>query len=272
MTQATTVAAQGTAETDYDLAHFSVALTAENKTAPSAKADLKKQVDALIAALDAMKTKLSLEFVKDSVNTYTSVQEKWIYNQKKGENEFVGFTASYRYNFQISNLDLVSEVYDVLSSLEEATTSSPSFSIKQSTRDKVNKKALKAAFKKVQDRIETECGVLGLNVADFEIASWEATYSDSQRSDRVAAATRRSAGGARAMSALTAETYSAQYDLESVGSPRSESEPLEIVVGKAQVTANLEVGYAKLPPQTAVLREVKATVVKSPRSEETTNV
>lgn len=267
MTQATTVAAQGTAETDYDLAHFSVALTAENKTAPSAKADLKKQVDALIAALDAMKAKLSLEFVKNSVNTHTSVQEKWVYNPKKSENEFAGFTAHYRYNFQISELNLVSEVYDVLSSLEEATTASPSFSIKQSTRDKVNKKALKAAFKKVQDRIETECGVLGLNVADFEIASWEATYSDSQRSDRVAAATRKSAG-ARVMSAMT---YSADVDLESVGSSRGEgSEPLEIVVGKAQVTANLEVGYAKLPPQTAVL---KATVVKqSPRSEETTNV
>jgi uncharacterized protein YggE len=258
--QATTVAAQGTAETDFNFATFSVALSAEGKTAPEAKTNLKKQVDDLTQALEAMKTNLTLKFVKDSVNTSTNVQERWIYNNKKGENEFEGFTASYRYSFQIDDLDKVSEVYDVLSSLEEVTTSSPSFSIKTATRDRVNKKALKDAFRKVQERFETECSVLGLNAADFEIASWEATYSDSQRSDRVSATTRR-VGMARAAA------YSADDALESApiaaaapaGGGRAESEPLEIVVGKAKVYANLEVGYAK-----RVTQALNAEVVKKP--------
>lgn len=264
--QATTVAAQGTAETDYNLATFSVALSAEGQSAPEAKALLKKQVDDLTQALEAMKTKLSLKFVKNSVNTSTNVQEKWVYNHAKSENEFAGFTASYRYTFQIDDLDKVSEVYDVLSSLSEATTSSPHFSITEKTRDRVNKKALKDAFRKVQERIETECEVLGLNPSDFEIASWEATYSDSRRSDRVAAATR------KAMARPAAAAYSLAADddaLESaaIGGAAPRSEPLEIVVGKAQVTANLEVGYAK-----RVAQALKAEVVKkSPLVQENQN-
>jgi uncharacterized protein YggE len=254
--QATTVAAQGTAETDYNLAHFSVALSAEGKTAPEAKTNLKKQVDDLIRAVDAMKTKLTLEFVKNTVNTSTSVRENYEFNRKTNENEFKGYQAHYSYTFQIDDLDKVSEVYDVLSSLPEATTSSPSFLLTTKTRDRVNKKALKDAFQKVQDRFETECEVLGLNAGEFEIASWEATYSDSRRSDRVAAATRRSAMGGG-----VAAAYSASIEASPAGASNraDESEPLEIVVGKAQVVANLEVGYAKRVAQT-----LKAEVVKKP--------
>lgn len=263
--QATTVAAQGTAETDYNLATFSVALSAEGETAPEAKVNLKKQVDDLTKAVEAMQTKLDLKFVKNSVNTNTSVQERHEYNHETHKNEFRGFSASYRYSFQIDDLDKVSAVYDVLSSLPEATTGSPYFQLKTATRDKVNKKALKDAFRKVTERFETECQVLGLNVADFEIASWEATYSDSQRSDRVAAATRR-VGMARAYSADVLESAVACAAPAGGG---SESEPLEIVVGKAQVTANLEVGYARKDPSLAT---VKAKVVKSSSREETANV
>jgi uncharacterized protein YggE len=264
--QATTSAAQGSAETDYNLATFHVSLSAEGKTAPEAKAELKKQVDGLVHALEEMKTNLSLKFVKNSVNTSTNVQERYVYNQKKNENEFAGFTASYRYSFQIDDLEKVSEVYGALSSLEEATTSSPSFSLTTSTRDRVNKKALKDAFRKVQDRFETECGVLGLNPAEFEIASWEATYSDSYRSDRVSAHTRR-VGMARAATAV--QSYSADDTLEAAASPMGGgAEPLEIVVGKAKVTANLEVGYARRQTQT-----IKAEVVKKASApQETTHV
>lgn len=268
--QATTVAAQGSAETDYNLAGFAIHLSADGSSAPLAKAKLKGQVDALTQALDAMKAKLDLEFVKNSVTTSTNVQEHWEYNRKKNENEFLGYRAGYSMFFQIADLDKVSEVYDVLSSLQEVTTSSPGFYLKTNTRDRVNKKALKDAFRKVQERFETECEVLGLDASDFEIASWEATYSDSQRSDRVAAHNRK-VGASRAMN------YSSD-NIEVVacaaapagGGVGDSSEPLEIVVGKAKVTANLEVGYARKAVQT---NTVKATVVKaSPRSEETTNV
>lgn len=263
--QATTVAAQGSAETDFNLASFSISLSAEGKTSPAAKTALKRQVDELTAAVEEMKKKLNLEFVKNSVRASSSVQENWQY--VKQERKFQGFIANYNFSFHIDDLDKVSQVYDSLTSLEEVTVAAPQFALK--SRDKINKKALKDAFSKVSERFETECKVLGLNPSDFEIASWEASYSDSQRSDRVAAHTGR-VGAARMSAAAT--TYSADVNIESAmgGGASGGDEPLEIVIGKARVTVNLEVGYARLPVQTAVL---KATVVKpSPRSEETAHV
>ncbi len=251
--QATTVAAQGAAETDFNLASFSISLSAEGKTSPAAKTALKRQVDELTVAVDDMKTKLKLEFVKHSVRASSSVQENWQY--VKQERKFQGFIANYSFSFHIDDLDKVSQVYDALTSLEEVTVAAPQFALK--SRDKINKKALKDAFAKVSERFETECKVLNLNPSDFEIASWEASYSDSQRSDRVAAHTGR-VGAARAMSAA-ATTYSADVSIESAmggGGPGGD-EPLEIVIGKAKVTVNLEVGYARRVSQT-----VKARVVK----------
>jgi len=262
--QATTVAAQGSAETDFNLAAFSASLSAEGKTAPAAKTALKRQVDELTSAIDAMRKNLNLEFVKHSVRASSNIQENWEY--VKQERKFQGYIATYGYSFHIDDLEKISQVYDALTSIEEATIASPTFALK--SRDRINKKSLKDAFAKVSERFETECKVLGLNPSDFEIASWEASYSDSQRSDRVAAHTGR-VGAARAMSAA-ATTYSADVAIESAmggGAPRGNDEPLELVVGKARVTVNLEVGYARRVSQT-----IRAKVVKeSPLSEEMTH-
>ncbi len=264
--QATTVSAQGEAKSDYNLATFSLTLDAERPAANTAKILLKKKVDELMAALDVMKQKLNLEFVKNSVQSSSNVNE--INEWSGGKNVFLGYRATYSYSFQIDNLDQVSAVYDVLTSLEEVSVSSPHYSLKN--RDKLNKKALKQAFEKVTERFETECKVLGLNPTDFEIASWEATYSDSHRSDRVSNHTRR-VGMARATAAMsddTLESAAAPIGAVAVAAGAPTHEPLELVIGQASVTVNLEVGYAKRATQT-----IKAKVVKeSPLSEETTHV
>src|SRR5579885_1776671 len=257
--QATTVAALGQAETDYNLAGFTVSLVSHGTTVPTAKARLRKQVDALNEALDALKTKLNLTFVKNSVRATSNVGEDWQYNQTKRKNEFKGFQARYSYSFQIDDMEQVSAVYDTLTSLSEVTVSSPHWLLKEKTRNRLNSKALKDAWSKVTERFESECEILGLNPADFEIASWEVNYSDSRRSGRVGAHT---AGVARA--------YAASATLESApiavagGAGYSDDEPLELVVGKATVHANLEVGYARrvnAAPQT-----VKAEVVNGKRA------
>lgn len=252
--QATTVAAQGEAKTDFNLAGFSLTLTSLEETVPLAKADLKKKVDELVSALESMKTKLDIEFVKNSIRSSSNVQPVHEWEQVDGKNQqvFKGHRATYNYSFQIDDLDKVSKVYDVLTSLDEVHTSSPYYAIKDHTRERLNKKALKHAFEKVTERIETECGVLGLNPSDFEIASWEVSYSDSHRSDRVAASTRR-VGAIRAMSAA------ASYDaVESAmgGSAGDEDNSLELVAGQAQVTVNLEVGYARRTTQNTVKAQV----------------
>src|SRR5574339_1021067 len=115
--QATTVAAQGEAETKYNLAGFSVSLSSTASSVPLAKKKLKTQVDELQSALDAMRQKLGIEFVKNSVRANSSVQEK--YEWIKNTNVFQGYEASYSYYFQIDDLDKVSEVYDTLTSLKE---------------------------------------------------------------------------------------------------------------------------------------------------------
>lgn len=252
--QATTVAAQGEAKTDFNLAGFSVSLEALRPSVPTAKLVLKKQVDELMAALDTMKKKLNLEFVKDSIRASSSVQQK--HEWQKNKQVLLGYEATYAYSFQIDDLDLVSKVYDTLTSLNEVRVNSPYYALKN--RDKLNKKALKHAFSKVKDRFESECAVLNLNPDEFEIASWEATYSDSQRSDRVGAATRRSAMGGGAVVACAAAMPESDEIGTAFDSPVEDSE-LELVVGQAQVTANLEVGYARRQPTAQVM---KAKVVK----------
>jgi uncharacterized protein YggE len=256
--QATTVAAQGEAESTYNLAGFSISLHSLASSVPLAKKKLKTQVDELQSALDAMRQKLSLEFVKNSVRASSSVEEKheWV----KNTNVFKGYEATYSYYFQIDDLEKVSEVYDVLTSLKEVRTQSPHFSLTPKSRDRLNKKALKHAFEKVSERFDTECKVLGLNSADFEIASWEATYSDSQRSSRVSKSMRRMAGARNAGNSADLDLIEAAPvgAAAALGGSVEDDEPLELVVGLATVSANLEVGYARRATE-----PLKATVVKS---------
>ena len=263
MNISTTVAAQGQAEAPHNLAHFSLTLRDEGSTVPAAKARLKKQVETLNASLEAMKTKLTLEFVKNSLRTNSNVQQKWEYNQKKRENEFAGYEATYSVNFTIDDLDKVSEVYDVLTNLEKVQVAHPSFSLKN--RDRLNKKALKRAFENVQARFEEECNVMGLNAADFEVGTWEVNYSDSRRSEGVGARL-----GARALAAgaPVGAVYSPQLESASleIGADAEEDTLLEITPGNAIVTVNLEVGYIRRARDAQATPAVKARVVSQGNS------
>lgn len=243
--QATTVAAQGTAETKFNLVTFNVSLSEEGTTVPTAKARLTQAVDALNEALESTKKSLNLEFVKNSVRTSSNTQENWEWvGKNRDKRELQGYTMSYSLSFDIDDLDQVSKVYDALTSIPKITVHQPAFSLKAKNRDKLNKKALQAAWKKVEERFAMECETLGLTASNFEIASWEATYSDSRRSDRVArAASARSA--APMAGAARAESFSAADEIESAAMP---AEPtIGFTVGLASVTANLEVGYARKP-------------------------
>lgn len=246
--QATTVAARGLAESPYTVAGFSLSLSDKGTSVPTAKARLKKKVETLNAALDALRTKLSIEYVKNSVRASSSVQENWEYQDRK--NEFKGYIVNYNFFFQIEELDKVNEVYETLTSLEEVKVGSPTFGLKPAQRERLNKKALKNAFEKAAARFETECEVLGLNPADFKIASWEATYHDSQRGERVAGH-------------MAARMVSNSYESASIGAVAGGTAPsgetsLDLVAGLAEVVVNLEVGYAE-----KVLQTVKAQVVSS---------
>jgi len=236
--QATTVAAQGTAETKFNQVTFSVHLTEEAQTVPNAKNKLGLAILGLNEALDEVKKELGLEFVKNSVRTSSSTQENWEYVGKNNTRELKGYTMSYSLAFSISDLDKVSKVYDALTSIPKVRVLPPAFSLKN--HDRLNKRALKAAQKKVEERFAMECEILGLVPADFEIASWETSYSDSQRSDRVAKMSMRSVAPMAG-----AQNYSST-DINIIESAAAPHEPaIGFTVGLASVTVNLEIGYVR---------------------------
>ena len=169
--QATTVAAQGTAETKFNLVTFSVSLSEAAQTVPNAKVKLTKAIEGLNQSLEDVKKALSLEYVKNSLRTSSSTQENWEYVGKQNKRELQGFTMTYSLSFDLSDLDQVGKVYDALTSIPKITVHQPAFSLKN--RDKLNKRALKDAWKKVEERFEMECATLGLLPTDFEVSNWE---------------------------------------------------------------------------------------------------
>ena len=145
--------------------------------------------------------------------------------------------------------------YANLSVLEGVQNATPNFSLKNT--EKLNVKALAKAWEKVFKRFADECKVLGLSPDDYRVASWEVSYSDSHRTGRSARAARSSRGNTLALASagpsammmsavggdLEGAPVGATMDLG--GSAPSAPALLEIVVGKASVTVNLNVSYVK---------------------------
>lgn len=241
---ATTVAAYGTAESDFDVVGFSVSVSAiAVASVPTAKAKLKVKVEELTKVVEEIQKNLDLKFVKGSVRSGSSVQEKheWVKNTQ----EFKGYEATYSFSFELDDLTKVNEVYEALTNLQEIKVNSPTFRLKN--RDKLNKKALKQAFTAVQERFESECKVLGLDPAAYTIETWEASYSDSRRSDRVSnrMAMAQSDGLEMAGDGLEMAGARAQAAPSAGGARARASDPLDIMAGQATVSVNLEVGYVK---------------------------
>ena len=238
--QATTVAATGTAETKFNQVTFSVHLSEDGKTVPQAKQKLELAIKGLNEAVDAAKKELDLEFIKNSLRTSSNTRENWEWvGKNNNKQELQGYTMNYSLAFSIDDLEKVAKVYDALTSIPKVQVMQPAFSLKIKNRERLNNRALKAAWKKVEERFQSECEILGLNPADFQIGNWETSYSDSQRSDRVAKSNR--VGAMRAMA-----TAAAVADDEAVESAAGPQEPsIGFSVGLASVTVNLEVGYIR---------------------------
>jgi len=236
--QATTVAAQGTAETKFDLVTFSVHLNEEAQTVPSAKSKLTKAVEALNKSLEDVKKALNLEFVKNSVRTSSSTNEHWEYVGKNNKRELQGYTMQYSMFFDINDLDKVNQVYDALTSIPKIQVNAPVFRLKN--KDRLNKRALKSAWFKVEERFAMECEILGLSKDAFEVSNWETSYSDSQRSDRVAKGARAYAVAAAAPMAALGGAADEAIEGSANGEPA-----IGFTVGLASVTVNLEVGFVR---------------------------
>jgi len=219
----TTVSATGETEGKYDLATFSLVLTAEDALVPGVKLRLKTKIDELEDALKFIIDDLKVKLVKDSTRTNMNVQPKYHWdNNNNRVND--GFSGTYTLSFQVESMDKINQIYEALSNLHEVTLHSPSFQLK--SVDRLNKKALKNAWKKVTERFADECEVLGLTPTDYEIESWEATYSDSKRP--VAPA------GARLAAARMVQDADEMVD-----------DAIDITPGAAKVNVGLNVSFKK---------------------------
>ena len=251
--QVTSVTATGEAEAPYNLVGFNVSLSELASSVPLAKSKLKGKIAALDTALTELLTNLKLEMVKNSLRTSSTANEKheWV----KNEHKLLGQEVTYSLSFQIAEMDRVNEVYDALTSLDNIKVGSPVYTLKN--REKLNKKALKNAFEKVQARFEMECGIFSLNPADYEIATWEVSYSDSRRNPHVQTKARAMSAGV----AMAAPVGGAA--IESASAPGVLGDGLNLVSGLANVSVNLEVTYQPKTVTVPSPSRIATTVVKN---------
>jgi uncharacterized protein YggE len=225
---ATNVRAVGVALADYDVAVFSMSVNAEGKTAVEAKETLKERSAKLSAVLDKLVAE-GLVITSDTLKANSSVHQTQAYNNKKNKYEITGFSATYAVTFHTSSMDMVSKVYDALSSLEHIQLAAPAF--KLSKLENLHKEALKDAFVKAEERFGMECEVLGLLPSNFKIHSWNVRYSENELARRTAS---RAGGGAPIAVAAVAQSAG---DLDDEG--------LELVAGKATILVTLDVSMCR---------------------------
>jgi uncharacterized protein YggE len=217
---ATSVAATGSAEADYELATFHVGLITEGKTVPEAKEKLKIRVRDLELAISKIVSKLDSNIIASSIKSSVSVQPVYTYG-KNNKAKLTGHQASYTQSFKTDSMDKVSQIYDELTYIPEISADEPSYSMKNI--EELNIQALEDAKTKVFNRFNNECVILGIDPVVYKIATWEVNYSDSNRGGSVG------------------RSYALASSAPSVGS----SSPIELHSGKATVTVNLRVGFNK---------------------------
>lgn len=172
----TTVSAKGSVVTDYDTATFSLSFNEFAPKAKEAKLKLKKGTAKITAALDDLK-KRGLEFLTNNYRSNVTVQPNYVYDRNTHQNRLEGQKATYSVTFQTPTLEMVNEVYDVLSELEvnELTINSPTYSVRAESAFK--QQALEDAWRVAQVLFANQCKVLGFNADQFSVDSWKVDYS-----------------------------------------------------------------------------------------------
>lgn len=225
MTVVTTVEAKGTVKVDYDQAEFRLSFHEKAPMASAAKTKLKMSIDKLNAVLDSLKEK-GMQIVDNSLKNSVYVNANREYHGHRYVTK--GYVAYYSVVFTTESMDMVNDIYDVLTNLNinDMNLSTPSFKLKNA--DTVKKDALKKAWERVQEMVQSECEVIGINRNMLRVAGWEVGYNGYAQNRRSSVA--RSYGGYEAIGAASAAGGSAH-------------EAIEINAGQADVTVALTVDF-----------------------------
>ncbi len=220
----TTQSASGLAQGKFDSVSFSVVVEGRGNTGPSAKEETASVVHELEASLAHLKEQ-GINFKNDEDRATLQLSKEHRYDEESGRNIFSGYLATYSLQVRSTDVDRVSEIQDVLTSVEGAEVGSPTFGQEPETRLELQKLALQNAFEVIKKRLTEECEVLELKTDDFEIDTWNANYGQQGRS--------------YSSSNSVVRARAACFD-ESMGGG-----PIEIKSGLAEVSVSLNVGYRR---------------------------
>lgn len=220
----TSIVAGGFVVAEYDTAHFSLSFNEYAPKAKAAKAKLKKGVERVNAALADLKER-GLVMVTGTYLTGPTVTPNDVYDRVKQVNVRDGQRATYNVSFQTQNMELVNEIYDELSDLDlnEINVPSPTYSVKAIAA--LKQQALEDAWRVAQVLFANQCSVLGLDVNNFNVATWQVNYSGQEYGGKFRNST----------VALNAN----------FGGGGDDDDAIAINAGKAKVQVNLTVNYTR---------------------------
>lgn len=170
----TSISARGFVVADYDTANFNLTFHEYAPKSRDAKAKLKKGVEQVTAALEALK-KRGLVVLGSTYRTNVSVAPHFVY--RGNAHRLEGQKATYTVTFQTPTLEMVSETYDSLSGIEanELTVQSPTFQVRKEAD--LKQEALDDAWKVAQKLFSNQCGTLGVDSAKYSVTSWTVQYN-----------------------------------------------------------------------------------------------
>jgi len=178
MSDTTTQTAIGLARGSFDCVSFDLAVEGRGTTGPKAKEEAQRIINgALSAALNSLAER-DIRFEQKDGQVNFSVTQEFRYDDKRGRNVPSGYVASFSQHLETKDLDRAPEIMDVLTSAEGVNVNPPQFSLLPENRRKLQRGALEAAFKVVQERFDEECKVLNQDPGDFRISTWNARYND----------------------------------------------------------------------------------------------
>jgi len=222
----TTHRATASAATDWDRVSFALTVEKVDRNGPAAKEAVTQIVNsALKGALATLENK-GVAFSKDDNKASLSLRQEMTWDEKRRKEVPAGYRATYNLYLETSQVDKVSLIQDVLTSIDAdgITVGTPSFILQPEKSKTLQDTALKNAFELATTRVQKECEIPGVDFGSLQIESWNVQYNDHRQRGGVARAAMYAAGAA---------------DMETLGG----NSPLEIQGGKAQVEVTLVVAY-----------------------------
>ncbi len=225
--QVTSISARGFVVADFDTATFSLSFNEFAPKAREAKSKLKKGTEKITSAIDALKAK-GLEILATHYRSNVQVQPNYVYDRNSGEHKMQGQKATYSVTFQTPTLEMVNEVYDVLSELDvnEYTVNSPVYSVRKDAE--LKQQALEDAWKVAQTLFANQCRVLGKDPANFSVLTWNVNYGGQDHHGY--------AKGRSFMNSVAAAP---------MGGGGAEDDAIELNAGRAVVDVILTVSYGQ---------------------------